>query len=253
MNYPITAFQKDQGKDPEKMVYCLKSSENYPTKIDINFADRYYSMSSLVSYMTLQSRYIIPPDVSMEVKTQATENNGDAYYIAPHLDDRRVYEFPTKESFSKATKESFSKATTQGTSSNPTILISWINKEQEASPIDTAINWGHSTSGTPYDLPGFLPLKEAIPLPQVVQSNFIQLADTPEIATNIRNISDNKKSINALEDRITKLETFLSTFLPNQVDSDTPSNYYLGLQHLQSVPDPSWNDISSSGVWRRLV
>jgi hypothetical protein len=248
MSYPITAFQKDQGKASQAttdMVYALKTSENYPTKIDRSFAEMYYSMSSLVSYMTLQSRYIIPPDVSMEVKTQKLLNSGDAYYIAPHLDDRRVYEFPTKESFSKAT--------TQGTSSEPTILISWINKGLEASPIDTAINWGHSISGTPYDLPGLFPLKTAIPLPKVVQSKFIQLADTPEIATNIRNISDNKKSINALEDRITKLETFLSTFLPNQVDSDTPSNYYLGLQHLQSVPDPSWNDISSSGVWRRLV
>lgn len=249
MSYPITAFQKDQGHTPSynisEEVLALRS---WPpsSKKDISFADRYYSMSSLVSYMTLQSRYIIPPDVSMEVKTQKLfDNNGEAYNIAPQLDaGQGVYEFPGKDSFSNAAK--------LATSSTPTILISWLNQET-ATSIDTDINWGYSLSGTPYDDNDFFSLAETFPLPKVVKSQFIQLADTPEIATNTKNISDNKKSINALEDRITKLETFLSTFLPNQVDSDTPSNYYLGLQHLQSVPDPSWNDISSSGVWRQLV
>lgn len=249
MSYPITAFQKDQGKQisgsQKDTVLALRNPTITP---DISFADRYYSMSSLVSYMTLQSRYIIPPDVSMEVKQQQLiDDTMDAYYIAPVLaKGQGVYEFPANESFSKAAK--------QGTSSPSTILISWLNQDTEEPEklIDGAINWGQSLSGTPYDGPGF-ELSGQILLPKVVKSQFIQLADTPEIATNTRDINANKKSIAALEDRITTLETFLSNFLTTSVNTDTQSNYYFGLQNMPSDTYPSWNDISSSGVWRQLV
>jgi len=281
MSYSITAFQKDQGKKPgstAEIVYALKSSETDIAKIDISFAKMYYSMSSLVSYMTLQSRYIIPPDVSMEVKTQNLYAPGvEAYYIAPHLEeDQGVYEFPTNESFSNA-KAAQRVTSSLVTSSPPTILISWVNQDPEAPDklIDGAINWGQDKSGTPYDDNTHFQLDQKIPLPNVVKSQFIQLADTPEIYANTSDISTNKNSIdelsastttqinalsastttqiNDLKARINQLETFLSNFLTTSVNTDTQSNYYFGLQNMPSDTDPSWNDISSSGVWRQLV
>jgi hypothetical protein len=228
----IVAFQKVQEAD-DRLIFPILNPRPSTTS-SYERADKYYALSSLVSYVTLQSRYIVPPDISLFILGEPNSvSPHDGTFIGPSGEGKYVYEFPDLSSWNPP-------------SSNKTQIINW----EGYSPTnlnDPGIKWGASGEQTEFEDPEN-GLSESLNLPKVIKSKFMPLGDTPEF----QGLSSR---IDKIDTRIGKIEQFLSNF--STTNTITPqSNFYLGLSgDLSGVLETSgkWNYISNAGLWRQLV
>ena len=237
----IIAFQKRQinrehESEDEGIVPLIDSEVT-----ELSGAMRYYSSSSLVSYMTLQSRYIVPPDANIKLKCSASTGGcaGNAVagqYMGPS-GQQPVYEFP-KYQDNKYNQYNDSDA----------IFINWKNITQQYSkpttnPNDPGISWisGETPYETKHDTSNVGNIKPIIPYPNVISSQFKSLKETKEF-----------KELSA---RIGQIEQFLGKFSNITPDTKPTANFYLGLSGDVSIHEGSnnWADISSAGLWQQLV
>ena len=248
----IVAFQKVQRADGS-LVFPILNPED-TTSTSYERADKYYALSSLVSNITLQSRYIVPPDISMFILGHPiTTDTNHGTWIGPSGDSKYVYEFPD--------------LSTCNLSSKKTQIINWEGPDT-ANLNDPGIKWGKKGEQTEFEDPEN-GLSESLNLPKVIKSKFMPLGDTPEfhgLSSRIDKIDtlidkiDNRidkidTRIDKIDTRIVKIEQFLGKFSINA--PITPqSNFYLGLSgNLSGVQKGSdnWKDISNAGLWRQLV
>jgi hypothetical protein len=222
----IVAFQKVQfpiGDDLPPVLPPISILLDISTR-----AQRYYAASSLVSNITLQSRYIVPPDISLFIiGYNGAAGGGTGTFIGPSGEAQYVYEFPDLSSWKPP-------------SGKKTQIINW---ESSGNPIrnDPGIQWGGKKGEhTELEL-SHNGLDSPLNLPKVIKSKFMSLEATPEFTD--------------LSNRIGKIETFLSNFsMTGPITYQ--SNFYLGLSGVQSDVTPgsgNWNDISHAGLWRKLV
>lgn len=221
----IVAFQKLQFVDSSNIYSPINGFD--PRDSSYERADKYYALSSLVSNITLQSRYIVPPDISLFILGEPnTRGPKNGTFIGPSGVRQYVYEFPDLSSWKPPP-------------GNKTQIINWEGSDT-ANLNDPGIKWGKKGEQTEFeDLNNGL--AENLNLPKVIKSRFTSLEDTQEFID--------------ISKRIGKIEQFLSNF--STTTTITPqSNFYLGLSgDLSKVLKGSgnWKDISNAGLWRQLV
>ena len=221
----IVSFQKTQYVEGSGFVVSIMRAGAVGLSGDA--ASNYYALSSLVSNVTLQSRYIVPPDISLFIQGSPSQALDGGIWIGPSGENNYVYEFPDVSSWRNLTTKK-------------TQIINWVGSG-DANPNDPGIKWGHSGERTAYDDPTKPGLHKNLTFPKVRKSRFMSLEDTPEFID--------------ISKRIGKIEQFLSNF--STTTTITPqSNFYLGLSgNLSDVRGTSgtWKDISNAGLWRQLV